>query len=121
MRTDLLEIQAREKLGMPAEWKVYQWQCMPPTSEPCIYVRVVGAVAPLKRNGFPNWRKRDKATDKEAAITIEAHKAWCKEWSAKTGNCSACAGEGKLMVRCGVNIQTEYRPCPDCQGTGKSI
>src|SRR5689334_17120423 len=87
--TRLLEMQARERAGMPEAWQMFKWECFPKLSAQTIYVEITGAVAPLitrgKRKGQPNWRKFDRSTEKTIVITLTDADKWAAEWSAKTG------------------------------------
>lgn len=120
----LLEIQAREKLGMAPEWEFFRIQCMPPGGTETIYYAITGAIAPAitrgPRKGQRNWARKIKSTVRMVPITPEQHERWLAEWSARTGNCPKCAGDGKLFVRWNVVEGTTFKPCPDCNGTGKN-
>lgn len=118
MNGHLLEILAREKAGMPAEWQAYRWECLP-DDEP-LYFQITGAVAPLGKNGRPNWRKKLVSTQRAVRFSFEAAEKAAAEWSARTGLCIRCAGETKLLKRWSEKDGAEYQPCATCGGTGKA-
>jgi hypothetical protein len=123
-RLNLYEVHAREKAGMPEEWKVFRWECFPKSGqEETIYVEVTGAVALIKyqsgpRKGKTNWSKC--SSRKTVVLPVEAHKQWCDEWERRTGLCQECTGTGELLKRVSVKDGVEYRPCGKCRGTGKA-
>ncbi|MCM2310305.1 MAG: hypothetical protein NDI84_02780 [Steroidobacteraceae bacterium] len=122
----LLVEHAREILGMPPEWGGYQFEAIgrSSVSTQAKLLRVKGAVAPLttkgKNKGRPNWRKADKATEREAFFTPAEHDEWCRQWEIRTGNCSQCMGKGEVFARWHVTEGTTYKPCKACDATGKA-
>lgn len=122
MRGDVLEMMARERLGMPDTWCAYSWACKPGGGSVVThYVEVVGMIAPLKtkgkNKGDHNWSAGDKDTEKTVYITPAEHAAWCVAWEAKTGRCIECIGTGKVIASISVVNGTTYRECPKCKGT----
>lgn len=116
----LLEVHAREKAHMTENWEVFRYECFPHMGkESTRYFELEGAVAPRKGNGRPNWKKRDRATQKIIVITIEEHDIWKKEWEIKTGKCSECEGKGEVLESISVYDGVKYRNCNKCLGTGK--
>lgn len=123
MRLDLLNIQVKRKYSLPENWNIYQWAAKP-EGGPMTYSEVTGVSAPLKPGKTDpifdfDWKKRDKSTKATFTITNEEHEEFLSQWEAETGKCRECIGEGKNVSRCGVNIETECRPCRLCGGTGK--
>ena len=124
MRLDMIDLHARQKYRLPDDWAIFQWEALPNVGE-ATYSKIKGAVAPMKPgqtdgNWGRDWKKRDKSTELILTITFKEHDEFLREWSEKTGNCIKCCGDGRYVVRCGVNIETEYRKCIPCDGTGKT-
>lgn len=111
MRGDLLEILAREKLGLPREWTVYRWQVVKRHGE-TIGTDLEGAL----QTGYLKWGKQGKValylSDEEAATLALA-------WEQRTGYCQRCMGRGETVASCGIS-GTTYRECSVCVGSGKS-
>jgi hypothetical protein len=122
---NLYEEHARELVGMPAEWMAYHFEVIGNLrDEAAQVIQIHGAVAPLKvrgkYRGRPDWRKADKATERTAYFTPAIHQAWLMTWEARTGKCSRCAGDGKVMRSWSKDTGTTYTECSRCMGTGES-
>jgi len=120
----LLEIHAREALGMGAAWYAHTFHAernMADLSQ-TMYYKVSGCIAPLvtrgPRQGHPNWRKHEKGTERTIYFTPQDQEAWELRWEQDTGHCRACVGEGAVLVRWSVARGTETQPCQACEGTG---
>ena len=111
---------ARELLGMPPGWEGYKFEVIGENK----LVRVVGAVAPLKKRGkykgHRNWQRLDKTTEKTAYFTPAEHEAWMLEWERKTGLCAECTGRGERSVSWSAAGGTRYKTCDKCGATGKA-
>lgn len=122
--TTLLEMQAREKAGMPPDWEACEWKCMPPGEVQPIYFAVKGAIAPVitrgPRKGQRNWARKIKSTVRSVAITPVDHEKWVAEWVTRTGKCPKCLGEGQVFARWNEAEGTTYKPCAECGATGKA-
>lgn len=121
---DLLESQAREKAGMPPTWLAYRWACMPPGHPETLYYEVEGIVTTATyksgpRKGRPNYDAGDQSTERTVIISAAEHAEYVARWERETGKCAACNGSGKEIASCGVDIETTYRPCRKCKGTGR--
>jgi hypothetical protein len=86
MSVNLLELHAREKLGMPEDWRAYRYECFPKINGgPTLYIEVTGIVAPLmekgRRKGLPDWRHEDKASRRKAILPVAEHDQWVLAWS----------------------------------------
>lgn len=116
---NLLEIQTREKLGMPLEWHWCEMHVLPEEG-PRQAFSVTGVVPGIITRG-PNKGKASfkHGTQKATAIiSIEEDRVWCKAWHIKNDACEICHGEGRLLVSCGVS-GNKYRACTACSETGK--
>lgn len=122
-RLDLLNEQARELLQMPDGWRWYEWHCLPEKG-PTQVMRIKGAVVPIhesgKNAGTPNWKGRDKDTERELYITPQQQKDWLARWEQQTGKCSTCQGTAQEYASWHYIEGTKYRPCTKCGATGKS-
>ena len=116
---DLIEEHARELVKAPPEWRVF---CYEKVGESFGVIRVTGAVAPLftsgKNAGKPNWRRRDKTTERIACFTRVEHYAWCDAWSKRTGKCAHCVGTGRLLAGWSTLDGVNWHQCGVCGGTG---
>jgi hypothetical protein len=119
---DLLNVFVREQRNLSSEWEIYRWERgyeshkdLPPD-----YMRVTGAVAPLKDDGTRDWRKEKKSTCVTIWISDSDYREWLKNWSEKTGKCHVCVGEKTVLKSWSRDEGTTYVPCPDCLGSGRS-
>jgi len=123
MNGNLLEILAREKAGMPAEWRAFRFECFPKTQE-TLYYEIEGAVAPLKSKGAskgsPNWPKLDAATRRTVVLLVQEAEQRAAEWRERTGICVRCVGKGQLLKSYSRKDGSTFKPCPVCDGTGKA-
>ena len=115
---DLYAEHAKEKAGLPANWRIYQWSCFPKDGSETIYVAVTGAVCEHKKmtgphKGETNWKLLDKATEKTVNLPVAEHEQWKLEWEKKTGKCSRCTGTGEVMESWN---GTKMRACLKCKG-----
>lgn len=110
---------AKEKYSLPADWAVYRWICQPGGRHETLYFEIRGAVAPLKKSGSRNWRKRDKTTDHTCILPIKEHEDWLRSWEVKHGKCSECEGRGQAWCGWSESDGHKYKTCPACEGTGK--
>lgn len=123
MNGTLLEEHAREKVGMPPEWKAFRYECFPHGAQvPTQYIEIKGAIAPLKtrgpHTGRPNWRQLDVTTLRTVIILNTEHDRWVLQWEEVTGKCSECTGTGQRISRVSIADGTEYVPCAKCKGSG---
>lgn len=120
-KIDLVELMARERAGMPDDWRAFRYSWMPPGGKP-LYLEVVGAVAPIytrgDRKGTPNFKRRDVSTERTVYLTPAEMDAWEKRWEHQTGACRHCAGSGERLVSWSRDSGTKTRPCEDCGGSG---
>jgi hypothetical protein len=119
----LIEIHARERLDAPPGWQAFFFSRMPPNG-PTLYFEVRGAVVPLltrgKRKGQPDWKARDRSTERTAYIPVAEHDAWVEGWRRRTGLCTGCLGKREVFAAWSKADGTKYMTCPDCGGTGKA-
>lgn len=120
---DLYCEHAKEKGKLPANWRVYQWSCMPKDGSEVMYYAISGAVCEAvkkrgKHKGWPDWTKCDRSTEKTINLGVAEHANWKQEWSKRTGKCLRCTGTGRVLVSVHVTHGAKYRPCPDCNATG---
>lgn len=120
---NLLENHAREKVGMPQDWQVWSYEVLDHESDDST-MKITGAIAPIvtrgKRKGLKNWRKKDKATIRNAYIRESEHDEWLSVWESKTGNCHKCQGTGEMWAGWSAKDGTRYRTCTRCSGSGSA-
>lgn len=114
---DLYAEHAKEKYGLPGNWRIYRWACQPPNGKTVLFLELSGAVAPNKKNGHPNWRKLEKPTECTITLTVKEHDEWKLEWEKRTGKCYECTGSGNVFAEWSAKDGTKYRQCPRCKGT----
>lgn len=76
-----------------------------------------------KRVGELNWSKRDQRNDRELVVTRADVTEFKAKWSAETGKCAVCWGEGKTVASVstfGGETKKTYRDCKDCGASGKA-
>jgi hypothetical protein len=115
---NFLELQAREKLKMPPEWKAFLFECLPeqgPTQVFKVEGSIPGVHARGKRKGEPDYRNGEKRAT--AYITIEEDRTWCKAWHIANNACVKCHGEGRRFVSAS-REEVTYRPCLACGEKG---
>lgn len=115
---NLLELQAREKLGMPPEWKVFLYECLPEEGETQVF-KLEGSIPGIRtkgpRKGEPDYRNGEKRAT--AYVSVAEDRAWCKAWHIENNACEKCHGEGRLFVSAS-RTETTYKPCVACHETG---
>lgn len=123
MNGHLLEIMAREQVGMPENWEVYSWRAIGPP-EPTKLYEMKGCFKPPlitkgPKAGQPAWARRDKTSERVVHITPAEYEAWEAKWVERTGLCPDCRGKGETVASIGVH-GTTYCQCRGCGGTGLS-
>ncbi|WP_262027100.1 hypothetical protein [Microvirga sp. Mcv34] len=118
---DFWSIHAREKLGLPDDWRWYRLEAKGEnitvvTGAVCHEVYKAG-----KHKGQINWAKRDKETDIPVPIRRDEHKAWLLSWECRSGECHVCHGNGQQSVGWSLKDGSKYRTCTRCNGTGASV
>ena len=122
---NLLVLQARESLALPAEWEGYQFSCLPRHQDEqkdyiATHFSIIGVVAPLitrgPRKGRRNWRKMDKSTRREFVVSIADHLTWKLAWEQKNNRCYRCTGTGQTLASVTVADGETYQPCSRCHG-----
>ena len=117
---DLYAEHAKEKAGLPANWRIYKWECFPKGGGETIYVAVTGAVCDHFKTGEHkddrNWKLRDKTTERTVNLPCAEHDAWKLEWEKRTGKCERCTGTGEVMESWSVAHGLKNRTCPKCKG-----
>jgi hypothetical protein len=125
MNFGLLETHAREKISAHPHWKAYAVACFPQKSMQVIYYQITGACCTAiytrgPRKGTPNWKLRDRSTEREVHITPHEHQHWLHQWEERTGHCSHCEGTGKTLLSWSSETGTTYAACAACTGSGTS-
>lgn len=120
--TDYMEAHAREKAGLPPEWRAYRYRTLPEGSRECLYLGVTGAVVPDKKRGKnagrPNWRSKEISHEQEVYFTPAEHEQWLLAWEAKNGKCHQCDGNGQQWFGWSIDGGNRYQPCSRCNATG---
>jgi hypothetical protein len=122
-RPNLYELHAREKAGLPQEWRLYKWELFPKAGPDFLYVQITGAVALTKytkgpRKGRTNWSQ--KSCQKTVILVRQEHEEWCREWERKTGKCQRCYGTGQSWAGWNHLTGDAWRDCRKCNATGKA-
>lgn len=111
------------KHNLPDTFAFWNYECYPGGGQETIAFELTGGICKPyvrgKRKGEPNY---STATDiKTFCVPVAQIPEIEAEYREITGNCPKCAGEGKLLYKWSKETGSHYRPCPHCQGTGKSI
>ena len=119
----MCELAARRRGGLGEDWTIFSAEVLPHGWNPQaakVYRVGIGIARPITRGprkGQPTWdgpRREDWIP--ESDLEAEA-----RTYERETGNCCSCLGDGKELVRWSVDEGSEYRPCRDCNGTGKAL
>jgi hypothetical protein len=118
----LLEQQARQRLGMPENWQVFNWDSVLDDERRIVAYQLTGAVIPIGRKGSRlgcrDYAQKDATTVRTVTIEAADHEAWAEAWEARTGLCRTCLGSGRDM-------ELVYRgtpgECRRCRGTGGAM
>jgi len=113
--------------GAPADWRWFSLKVLGNDYKDRTNgaVLVEGACAPPNYTrgqwkGTPNWKKRDKATDRQFVITMRDYDARKEQWERDTGKCFECYGSGQSFASTGRD-GTKYRDCRRCNATGSTL
>lgn len=119
-RIDLYCEHAKEKRGLPANWRIYKWECFPKGAGETIYVAVTGAVCEHFKKGTAhrNWRLLDKTTECTVNLPVAEHEVWKLQWEKRTGKCHECVGTGEVFAGWSAAEGTRFRGCSRCKGSG---
>ena len=116
----ILELAARDKLGLGDEYELYAAEVLPhnaPRDAPCVFHVNLGVPRLLTRG--PNKGQKRWDGDRQEQWLGEAEvEAQARRYEAETGKCCACTGTGKQVARWSVTDGTTYRDCGRCHGTG---
>jgi hypothetical protein len=110
--------------GVPEGWRWYSLNAVG-ESRTQGGVLITGAVCTETitrglRKGEPNWKKRDRATERELFATFSQLDAVRDQWERDTGKCASCGGDGQESAGWIRRTGTLYRPCTRCNATGKA-
>lgn len=116
---DLYSLYLRETHGLPDGWR--WWEGSSSTDEvPEGFVRFRGAVAPLnERTGEPNWRKKDKETERTFFVKRDDFEAWSKARAERLNECLKCRGTGVYVYGWHRDHGRLSKTCPQCNGSGE--
>lgn len=115
--TELMFI--RQKYDLPPEWRWFLFSSSP-DEVPDGMVKYVGNVISSKKNGKPNYQKRDKPADKTVFVVIAEFKVWEQSEADRLGVCVNCWGTKVEWAGWSKEDGTWYRPCRKCSvGTGR--
>ena len=126
MNLSIAEDRIRADNKLPCGFVFSRWECFPKTAHPekTLYVELSGAVygkyVKGPKRGRPNYKLKDKGSERTFVVPVAEYAEWEKDWIVRTGNCPRCTGEGKTVSRMDfVEGKTHYVPCRDCGGSGK--
>jgi hypothetical protein len=123
-RIDLLNLHGLEKLKAAVDQFVFfRWEVLPHRGE-AFYFELTGCFPPPvvkcgPNAGHPNWKRRDRSTEKVIRFSLSDHAAWICSWEQATGKCSECVGTGSVFASWSRDTGTCERPCKRCRGTGQ--
>ncbi len=86
---------------------------------PTLYVEFTGVEAPLKKNGQPDWKKKDKKTERIFNVTVAEGMELTEVWRIQTGKCVKCGGDGKVFQSWRLGEDVKYKGCAPCGGSGR--
>lgn len=121
IRFNWYETIARQKLGMPPEWRMSRWEAHGQLEDPMIEVQG-GVYPPIARGpnkGKPNWRKPVLGTKLATWISPAEERAFKQKWQEQSGKCWVCYGTGEQWAGWHHQEGHSYKPCRTCCATGK--
>ena len=110
---------ARARYKLPADWRVFYWNCHDRPD----FTEIHGGVCTEKfksgkRKGRDNW---NKATNVRTLSVLDSELDEFKvAWSKKTGFCSECTGTKEVFSGWSLDAGTTWKPCGECGGTGRN-
>ena len=125
---DFLAEHAKEVNGLPANWKVFHYKCLPNVEgrhTKTTHYQLTGAVCDAvyqsgRHKGRTNWAKKDKSTLATVIIGVAEHEAFLLRWEAKTGKCHKCYGTGQEWRGWNCETGDKYGMCGRCGGSGNA-
>lgn len=125
MSTSLLTLHAREALAETDDWYGYAWEFgtvnkgKPSKTCPVGHYRIDGARYLTEPHTRADYTHSMPGTNRTYIVIEADQKQWEEDWSLRTGHCIRCTGDGRTVKHWNHITGIEYRPCPDCRGTGK--
>lgn len=119
-RPDWFTLIAKER-GVPDGWAWFKSEWRGETDAHGVFLVTGGVNGGVfksgKNKGKPNPKLRTDV--RELVISRDDMKAIKAKWSAETGLCAPCFGEGVRTVSISTEHGRKTRPCADCNGNGK--
>lgn len=118
----MLELHAREKMGLTKRWRVFRYEMLPLNARTETF-RIHGAIPRMFSSGSlkgrPNFMDLIPGTELVVEFSVDEHARWIDSWERRKGKCSECRGEGKTSVGYTLSGARITRPCRKCDATGK--
>ena len=110
----------KEKYPIPEGWEIYAWEVMN-MDTPAEYIQHSGAVVTKTytrgpKKGRKNWAKENRQSEMHLPLTRKELSAFLEKWSAETGLCHHCHGNGTSWYKWSAAEGTEYKTCRHCCG-----
>lgn len=115
----------REKFTLPDGWEIYAWELKNMDTD-AEYILHSGAVVTATysrgpRKGEKNWAKSNRQSEMDLPLTCEEIAAFLAKWTAETGLCHHCHGNGTAWHGWSAARGNDYRICRHCAGTGRAV
>jgi hypothetical protein len=122
MNLNLIEWHVRQKFTLPDDFHFYNYESVPDGTFD--HTQLTGAKCPViqtgKRKGRPNFKQKVPGSRRTFLVPDSEYPHIEAKWSATTGKCSTCLGEGKTVAGVSVADGTKYLECRQCKGSGKA-
>ena len=96
-------------------WEPYKYQVVEPDA-----FLVTGGVPRLITRGTRKGQKKWEGKGTMVVVTKDEIAAEKTRFTAETGNCAECGGDGRAFASWHYQEGTKYKPCPHCNGTGNA-
>jgi hypothetical protein len=104
---------ANRKIGSPEGWEWFRFEVVDDG-----ILKLTGGVPTINQRGNKKWPKMSLCrTSHVIAAEIDAER---ERYERETGNCGSCFGEQKEWAGWNLTDGNRYRPCHDCNATGKA-
>jgi hypothetical protein len=118
---DFAEAMLRRRHGLPEDFRFFKFEAVGETGEDYSGTMLTGVICPLvatgPRKGRPNWKAKDKTTQRKFFVPDSAVAQEEQAYESETGKCAECMGSGKQVHSVSAKAGTTYRPCRKCKGS----
>ena len=122
-RIDIVTEGAKAKFGLPADWKMFQWEWAGKDAREFLVLTGAVCTATFKRGrrkGEDNYASRDRSTEVSVTLTRGDIDGILAAYEHATGKCHECQGTKEEWVGWTREQGSVFRPCKRCGASGKA-